>query len=146
MSDQDPDGFPEVVRPRRRRLWPWVLLLAVLVPAGAAAVAVEVVAGELSRKGTRPLRITYEVTGTAEDVTITYPTWQNGYVSTARLSPRTLPWAGETRTRGFMNGGSFAVTIGASGGAVACAVTVDDGTVRTATASGAFATATCGGF
>ncbi|MFI5746165.1 hypothetical protein ACIBBE_09550 [Streptomyces sp. NPDC051644] len=45
-----------------------------------------------------------------------------------------------------MNGGSFAVTLGESGGEVACTVTVDDGTVRTASASGAFATATCSGF
>ncbi|MET9659465.1 hypothetical protein [Streptomyces sp. NPDC006510] len=145
MSDQKPDGFPEGMW-RRRREWPWVLLVVVLVPAAGGAVAVELVAGELSREATKPLRVTYEVTGTAKDVTITYPTWQNGGLSTARLTLRTLPWAGETRTKGFMSGGSFAVTLGASGGEVACAVTVEDGTVRTATASGAFATATCGGF
>ncbi|MFF3780360.1 hypothetical protein [Streptomyces sp. NPDC001933] len=144
MSDQGPGGIPEGM-PRRRR-WPWVLFVSVLALAGAGAVAVEVAAGELSREGTRPLRITYEVTGTAKDVTVTYPTWRDGDLSTARLTLRTLPWAGETRTRGFMSGGSFAVTLGATGGEVACAVTVDNGTVRTATASGAFATATCGGF
>ncbi|MCX4732489.1 hypothetical protein [Streptomyces sp. NBC_01363] len=144
MSDRSPGGAPEAMR--RRRRWPWVLLVVVLAPAGGGAVAVEVVAGALSREGTKPLRITYEVTGTAKDVTVTYPTWHDGDLSTARLTLRTLPWAGETRTRGFMSGGSFAVTLGASGGEVACAVTADNGTVRTATASGAFATATCGGF
>ncbi|WP_413753761.1 hypothetical protein NRF20_32075 [Streptomyces sp. R-74717] len=45
-----------------------------------------------------------------------------------------------------MRGGSFAVTLGKSGGKVACAVTVDDGTVRTVPSSGAFATDTCSGF
>lgn len=145
MSDhRRPGGVPGGMR--RRRRWPWVLLVSVLVPACAGAVAVEVVAGALSREGAEPLRITYEVTGTAKDVTVTYPTWRDGSLSTARLTLRTLPWAGETRTRGFMSGGSFAVTLGATGGEVACAVTVDNGTVRTATASGAFATATCGGF
>ncbi|WP_326765195.1 hypothetical protein OG978_11960 [Streptomyces sp. NBC_01591] len=144
MSDQKPGGAPMAVR--RRRRWPWVLLVVVLALASGGAVAVGVVAGALSREETKPLRITYEVTGTAKDVTVTYPTWRNGDLSTARLTLRTLPWAGETRTRGFMSGGSFAVTLGASGGEVACAVTVDNGTVRTATASGAFATATCGGF
>lgn len=123
-----------------------MLLVVVLALAGGGAVAVGTVAGALSREGTKPLRITYEVTGTAKDVTVTYPTWRDGDLSTARLTLRTLPWTGETRTRGFMSGGSFAVTLGASGGEVACAVTVDNGTVRTATASGAFATAACGGF
>ncbi|MFF1644027.1 hypothetical protein [Streptomyces sp. NPDC058240] len=144
MSERSPGGAPEAMR--RRRRWPWVLLVVVSALAGGGAVAVGVVAGALSREATKPLRITYEVTGTAKDVTVTYPTWRDGDLSTARLTLRTLPWAGETRTRGFTSGGSFAVTLGASGGEVACAVTVDDGTVRTATASGAFATATCGGF
>ncbi|MEU9316624.1 hypothetical protein [Streptomyces sp. NPDC048295] len=144
MSDQRPDGVPEAAR--RRRRWPWVLLVVVLAPAGGGAVAVGAVAGALAREGTKPLRITYEVTGTAKDVTVTYPTWHDGELSTTRLTLRTLPWAGETRTRGFMSGGSFAVSLGASGGEVTCAVTADNGTVRTATASGAFATATCGGF
>ncbi|MDK0519097.1 hypothetical protein [Streptomyces sp. ML-6] len=131
---------------RPRRWWPGVLLLAVLVPAVGGAVAVEWTAGVLVREGTRPLRVTYEVTGTARDVTVTYPAWQDGGLSTARLSLRSLPWTGEVRTRGFLRGGSLAVTVGRSGGEVSCAVTVDDGTVRTASASGAFATATCDGF
>ncbi|MFJ2495373.1 hypothetical protein [Streptomyces sp. NPDC087539] len=145
MCDQSVDGAPEAV-PGGRRRWPWVLLVVVLALATGGAVAVELVAGALSRDGMEPRRIDYRVTGTAKDVTVTYPTWRDGDLATARLTLRTLPWAGETRTRGFMNGGSFAVTLGPSGGEVACAVTVDDGTVRTATASGAFATATCDGF
>ncbi|MGW2176908.1 hypothetical protein ACWCXX_02220 [Streptomyces sp. NPDC001732] len=145
MSDQEPPPAPGTARARRR--WPrLLLLLAVLVPVVGGAVAVEWAAGVLTREGTRPLRITYEVTGTAEDVTVTYPTWQEGGLSTARLTLRSLPWTGEVRTRGFMRGGSLAVTFGRSGGEVTCAVTVDDGTIRTASASGAFATATCDGF
>ncbi|MFD4948797.1 hypothetical protein ACFVYE_27235 [Streptomyces sp. NPDC058239] len=152
MSDQDPGGVPDQPwtrprpQPRRRRQWPWVVLVVVLVLACGGAAAVAVVAGELSREGTKPLRITYEVTGTAEDVMVTYLTWQDGDLLTVRLTLRTLPWTGELKTKGFMKGGSFAVTLGKSGGEVACAVTVDDGTVRTASASGAFATATCSGF
>ncbi|MER5362750.1 hypothetical protein [Streptomyces sp. NPDC002785] len=152
MSDQDPGGVPDQPwaqpppQPRRRRQWPWVLLVVVLVLAGGVAAAVGVVAGELSREGTKPLRITYEVTGTAKDVTVTYPTWQDGELSTARVTLRALPWTGELKTKGFMEGGSFAVTLGKSGGEVARTVTVDDGTVRTASASGAHATAICSGF
>ncbi|WP_405654352.1 hypothetical protein [Streptomyces sp. RK9] len=44
-----------------------------------------------------------------------------------------------------MKGGTLAVTTGASGGKVSCKVTAD-GTTRTGTASGKFATATCDGF
>ncbi|MFF4080206.1 hypothetical protein ACFYZN_12435 [Streptomyces sp. NPDC001777] len=131
---------------RPRRWWPGVLLLAVLVPTVGGAAAVEWTAGVLTREGTRTLRVTYEVTGTARDVTVTYPAWQDGGLSTARLTLRSLPWSGEVRTRGFMRGGSLAVTLGRSGGEVSCTVTTDDGTVRTASASGAFATATCDGF
>ncbi|MFE6662326.1 hypothetical protein ACFVFH_01990 [Streptomyces sp. NPDC057697] len=145
MGERNPDGAVEAV-PCGRRRWPWVLLVVVLALATGGAVAVELVAGALSREGTEPRRIGYRVTGTAKDVTVTYPTWHDGDLATARLRLRTLPWAAETRTRGFMSGGSLDVALGASGGEVACAVTVDDGTVRTATASGAFATASCDGF
>ncbi|MGW1193888.1 hypothetical protein [Streptomyces sp. NPDC002559] len=144
VGDRERFTAPGTARPRR--WWPGVLLLAVLVPAVGGAVAVEWTAGVLAREGARPLRVTYEVTGTARDVTVTYPAWQDGGLSTARLTLRSLPWTGEVRTRGFMRGGSLAVTLGRSGGEVSCAVTVDDGTVRTASASGAFATATCDGF
>ncbi|MGW1656870.1 hypothetical protein [Streptomyces atratus] len=154
MSDQDSGSVPDQPwpqpqpqpQPGRPRQWRWVALVVVLVLASGGAAAVAVVAGELSREGTKPLWITYEVTGTAKDVDVTYPTWQDGDLSTARLTLRTLPWTGELKTKGFMKGGSFAVTLGESGGEVACAVTVDDGTVRTASASGAFATAICSGF
>ncbi|MEV5980351.1 hypothetical protein [Streptomyces sp. NPDC052114] len=56
-----------------------------------------------------------------------------------------MPWSKKEKTRGFVRGGTPAVTAGASGGEVHCKVTAD-GTTRTATARGAFATATCSGF
>ncbi|MFF2012423.1 hypothetical protein ACFVWY_25530 [Streptomyces sp. NPDC058195] len=144
MGDGRPGGDPATVRPRRR--WPWVLLVVVLALTAGGAAAVVLTAAALSRDGTQPRRITYRVTGTAEDVTVTYPSWQEGGLAAARLRLRTLPWTGETLTRGFMSGGSFTVTLGAAGGEVSCAVRVDGGPVRTATASGAFATAACDGF
>ncbi|WP_392669976.1 hypothetical protein [Streptomyces sp. LN785] len=139
MSDPGPSGPP-------RRQWPQVVLLAALLVAACCAAVVGVLAGAWSRESAGTVRITYEVTGTAKGVTLTFPVWRDGRLSTERVTVRRLPWAGEVETRGFLKGGSFSASLGRSGGEVACAVTVDDGTYRTASAAGAFATAVCGGF
>ncbi|MFF1924849.1 hypothetical protein ACFVW8_30320 [Streptomyces sp. NPDC058221] len=146
MSEQATDDGPERQQPRRRRLWPWVVLMVAVLLALAAGAVSAVLAHGISQEGSKTLRIRYEVTGTARDVTLTYSTWQGEALSTGRLTLRTLPWAAELDTRGFMNGGSFVVGLGRSGGDVTCSVTADDGTRRTDRASGAFATATCSGF
>lgn len=150
MSEQatDDEPAPPSPPPQRQRLWlwPWVLLMVAVLLALAAGAVSAVLARAVSEEGSRTLRIRYEVTGTAKDVTLTYSTWRDKALSTGRLNLRTLPWAGELETKGFMSGGSFVVSLGRSGGEVACSVTVDDGTRRTDTASGPFATATCSGF
>ncbi|WP_327711482.1 hypothetical protein OG912_25960 [Streptomyces sp. NBC_00464] len=144
MSEQTGPGAP--APPPRRRLWPWVLLMIlVLLALGGGAVSA-VLAREVSAEGSRTVHIRYDVTGAAEDVTLTYSTWKGEELSTGRLTLRSLPWTGELDTKGFMSGGSFVVSLGKSGGDVACSVTVDDGTRRTARASGAFATAACNGY
>lgn len=123
------------------------MLLAVgLTLVVGGVVVVGVFARALSAEVAATVRVRYAVTGTAKDVTLTYSTWQDGELSTGRLRLTELPWAGELETRGFLSGGSLAVTMGESGGTAACSVTVDASTVRTAAASGPFATATCDGF
>ncbi|MFJ4967570.1 MmpS family transport accessory protein [Streptomyces sp. NPDC088755] len=87
----------------------------------------------------------YEVTGTAESVSIAYSTWQDGDQSTSQVTARSLPWTKEVTAKGVMKGATLGVTLGESGGEVACSVIVDDQPPRRATASGAFATATCSG-
>ncbi|MFG2596686.1 hypothetical protein [Streptomyces sp. NPDC048462] len=146
MSEQGADDGPDAPQPSRRRLWPWVVLMIVVLLALAAGAVSAVLARGLSEQSSQRLRVRYEVTGTATDVTLTYSTWQGEALSTGRLTLRTLPWAGELETRGFMNSGSFVVSLGRSGGDVACSVKVDDITRRTDRASGAFATATCDGY
>ncbi|WP_406426623.1 hypothetical protein [Streptomyces sp. NBC_01589] len=108
-SALDAVGLPCRPRPEpsRRRQWPRVLLIVVLLPADVDAAAVGVVAGEFDPQVPAPDR--------------------------------------RAEVRG-MNGGSLAVPLGKSGGEVACAVMVNDGTFGTASASEAFATAACGGF
>ncbi|NEC65114.1 hypothetical protein [Streptomyces sp. SID9727] len=145
MSEQVPPGGP-VPPPPRRRMWPWVLLLVAVVLALAAGAVMAVLSDVLRSEGSRKVHIRYEVTGTARDVVLTYSTWRGEELSTGRLALRSLPWAGEFDTKGFLSGGSFVVSVGRGGGDVSCAVTVDGGTRRTDSASGAYATATCDGY
>lgn len=145
MSEQANSGTP-VPPPPRRRLWPWVLLMVLVLLALVVGAVSAVLAREVSAETSRTVHIRYEVTGTAENVTLTYTTWRGEEPATGRLTLRSLPWAGEVDTKSFMSGGSFVVGLGKSGGDVACSVTVDDGTRRTDRASGAFATATCSGY
>lgn len=145
MSEQATPGTP-APPPPRRRLWPWVLLMVLVLLALVVGAVSAVLAREVSAETSRTVHIRYEVTGAAENVTLTYTTWRGEELATARLTLRSLPWAGELDTKSFMSGGSFVVGLGKSGGDVACSVTVDDGTRRTDRASGAFATATCSGY
>ncbi|WP_405897423.1 hypothetical protein OG242_07650 [Streptomyces sp. NBC_00727] len=145
MSEQVPPGDP-VPPPPRRRMWPWVVLLVAVVLALAAGAVMAVLSDVLRSEGSRKVHIRYEVTGTARDVVLTYSTWRGEELSTGRLALRSLPWAGELDTKGFMSGGSFVVSVGRGGGDVSCAVTVDGGSRRTDSASGAYATATCDGY
>lgn len=127
-------------------MWPWVVLLVAVVLALAAGAVMAVLSDVLRSEGSRKVHIRYEVTGTARDVVLTYSTWRGEELSTGRLALRSLPWAGELDTKGFMSGGSFVVSVGRGGGDVSCAVTVDGGSRRTDSASGAYATATCDGY
>lgn len=145
MSEQATSGAP-APPPPRRRLWPWALLMILVLLALAVGAVSAVLAREVSAESSRTVHIRYEVTGAAEDVTLTYSTWKGEELSTGRLILRSLPWTGELDTKSFMRGGSFVVSLGESGGDVACSVTVDNGIRRTDRASGAFATATCGGY
>lgn len=145
MSEQAPPGGP-VPPPPRRRMWPWVLLFVAVLLALAAGAVMAVLSDVLRSEGSRKVHIRYEVTGTARDVVLTYSTWRGEELATGRVALRSLPWAGELDTKGFMSGGTFVVSVGRGGGDVACSVTVDDGTRRTDSASGAYATATCDGY
>ncbi|MBB5108616.1 hypothetical protein [Streptomyces spectabilis] len=85
------------------------------------------------------------MTGDAKDVTITYSTYGDGHASQNQVTDVDPPWRKQLKTKGFVKGGRLAITTAASGGTVHCRVTAD-GTTRTATASGVFATAVCDGF
>ncbi|MFG3404465.1 hypothetical protein [Streptomyces sp. NPDC048142] len=154
MSEQSPYGAssggwshpPPPAAPEKRRRWPWILLVAVLLLIGGCVAVVALVADEVVEESERTVRVRYEVTGTAEGVSIAYTTWRDGRMSISQVTSQRLPWTKEVTTKGFVKGGSLGITVGASGGTAVCSVTVDDGSPHTATASGAFANALCRGF
>ncbi|MFZ4267961.1 hypothetical protein [Streptomyces arboris] len=154
MSEQSPYGAssggwagpPPAAPPKKRRKWPWILLMLILLMIGGCVAVVAGIFKGVSDESERTVRIRYEVTGTAENVSISYSTYRDGDISTSQETARSLPWTKEVTTKGFMKGGSLIITLGESGGKAACSVTVDDDAPRRATASGAFASASCSGF
>ncbi|MEU6849914.1 hypothetical protein ABZ901_08300 [Actinacidiphila alni] len=127
---------------KKRRKWPWILLILVVLFAGGCAVIVATVSHEV----TKTVKVKYSVTGTATNVTISYSTWHDDNISTSQETAKTLPWRKEVSTKGFIKGGTLTITLGEAGGKAECSVVVDNGTPKTATASGPFATASCDGF
>lgn len=116
--------------------------MVVLLFAGGCVAIIATIANEASKTAT----VKYEVTGDAQNVTVTYTTWNDGNAATSQESVAQLPWTKELKAKGFSRGGSLIVSLGAAGGSVSCSVTVDDDTPRTAQATGPFATATCSDF
>ncbi|WP_055702102.1 MULTISPECIES: hypothetical protein [Streptomyces] len=143
-----PQGWaapPAPLQRTKRRKWPWIVLVVLILLVGGCAALVVGIGHEVDKELKREVTVEYEVTGDAKDVTITYSSYRDGRLSQNQLADVDLPWSKKEKTRGFVRGGTLAVTTGASGGSVHCEVTAD-GTTRTATARGAFVTATCSGF
>lgn len=103
------------------------------------------VANDINQEANKTVTISYDATGTAKDATVTYSTFSDNGSSEGQLDTK-LPWHKDVTAKGLAKGGVLSVTAGADGGTVSCKVTVDGAVQKTETASGAFATATCGGF
>jgi hypothetical protein len=128
MTETDPPG-------RTGRWW--------LVIAASAALVVGAVA--LVRWTTvpdPPVRVVYQVSGTAAQATVTYSTFQGD--ETRRQELTRLPWRLELIAVEEPEHGVLTVTIGPAGGDVACEVSVADVERRSATATGAHTSALCG--
>lgn len=97
---------------------------------------------DVNEEANREAVIVYEVTGDAPSTDITYSTFGDE-MTTNNETVTTLPWKKEVTTTGIVKDGQLIVTTGADGGSVTCKLTVDGEVVKTATASGVFAMATC---
>ncbi|HEV2784712.1 MAG TPA: DUF4190 domain-containing protein [Actinophytocola sp.] len=100
---------------------------------------------DVREESNRVATVVYEVTGDAEEVTITYTTFGDG-VNSSQETAATLPWTKRVETTGLGKGGSLVVTAGTGGGTVTCKVVIDGNEAKTSTASGPLATASCADF
>ncbi|GAB1509290.1 DUF4190 domain-containing protein [Actinophytocola sp. KF-1] len=99
-------------------------------------------ADDIQEEANREAVIVYEVTGDAPSADITYSTFGDE-MTTNQETVTKLPWRKEVTTTGLVKEGQLIVSTGADGGSVTCKLTVDGKEVKTATASGTFAMATC---
>lgn len=97
---------------------------------------------DINEEANREAVIVYEVSGDAPSADITYSTYGDE-MTTNQETVTKLPWRKEVSTTGIVKDGQLIVSTGADGGSVTCKLTVDGKVVKTATASGAFAMATC---
>ncbi|MEY9937579.1 hypothetical protein [Streptacidiphilus sp. MAP5-3] len=143
---QAPAGAQGVAGKKPRNKWKIGCLgcggLALLV----GIIVVIVIVTSVNKAVNKTVKVDYKVTGTAKDVTILYSNWQSDSWSSSTSTVPTLPWSKQVTSSGLVKGGDLTVTTGADGGTVTCSVTVDNGTPKTGSASGAFATASCSGF
>ncbi|CCH35191.1 MmpS family transport accessory protein [Actinosynnema sp. NPDC047251] len=125
---------------RPTRHWPVITGSAVLV-LGALVLALWVARPE------EPSVVVYEVFGEAKSATVTYSTFDRNGSTTQEVELTSFPWSRELRVvRDDVRGGVLTVTIGPDGGSVGCKVGVDGVERRSATATGPFTSALCGGF
>lgn len=128
MAESDPPV-------RKGRKWLVITASAALV-VGALALVVWTAAPE------PPVRVVYQVSGTAPGATVTYSTFHDDETRQEELSG--LPWRMELVTTGEPDHGVLTVTIGPDGGDVACEVRVAGVERRSATATGPRTSALCG--
>jgi hypothetical protein len=102
-------------------------------------------ASDISKEANQTATISYDAGGTAKDATVTYSTFSTSGSSEGQQDT-VLPWHKDVSTTGLGKSGMLVVTAGVDGGTVTCKVTVNGVVQKTASASGAFATATCSNF
>ncbi|MGA6168230.1 MmpS family transport accessory protein [Amycolatopsis magusensis] len=96
---------------------------------------------EVQDEYNRTAAVTYDVTGDATGVEVTYGEALNPISETVSA----LPWTKQMENKGLIKGGMLTVMADETGGEVTCKITVDGTVVATNTASGPFAVAICTG-
>jgi hypothetical protein len=100
---------------------------------------------DVSEEANRVATITYEVTGDAQDVEISYTSYGDG-VTTNEEVAETLPWTKTVDVTGYGKGASLMIQLGPEGGEVSCKVSVGEQAPTTGVASGPYGVATCSDF
>ncbi|RZQ62132.1 DUF4190 domain-containing protein [Amycolatopsis suaedae] len=96
---------------------------------------------QVDKELNRTANVTYELTGDAAAVDVTYGEGTNPLSEDVP----TLPWRKDVQNKGPVPGGLLTATTGPDGGTVTCKITVDGKVVDTQTGSGAFTVVACTG-
>jgi len=96
---------------------------------------------EVNEEVNRTAKVTYEVSGDAKNVDVSYGETLDQKEETVA----TLPWTKEMENKGVYKGGMLTVTTDENGGTVTCKITVDGKEVSTKTDTGPFASVVCTG-
>ncbi|MEU8639575.1 MmpS family transport accessory protein [Amycolatopsis sp. NPDC048633] len=99
---------------------------------------------DVNDQATQRHTITYSVTGDSKTADVDYSTFEPAD-SVKSETGAAVPWTKTVEATGLFIG-AFTVTTGEDGGSVTCKVVVDGKEVKTATASGEYAVASCTGF
>ncbi|GAB2643338.1 hypothetical protein GCM10027169_09120 [Gordonia jinhuaensis] len=145
---QPPQGYyPPPTPPKKRRKWPWILLaIFVVIFAGIASCAALVggAVNSVDKESKKVVAVTYEVTGTSTDGTITYTA---GNLDSAQDTNQQLPWTKTVDITGLGKFVSLSATsaIDADNATITCTIKVGGKVISTQTAHGALASASCSG-
>jgi hypothetical protein len=99
---------------------------------------------DVNDQATQKHTIVYSVTGDAKTADIDYSTFEKA-ADVKSETGAAVPWTKTVEATGVYIG-AFTVTTGEQGGSVTCKVVVDGKEVKTATAAGEYAVASCTGF
>jgi Mycobacterium membrane protein len=147
-----PVGYAPTAPPKKRKVWPWVLLgvCLVLILGFAGCVAIIGTAanqvGDQIKADSRPVLVTYEVTGegvsTANNITYT----KDVNLGQEQATGQPLPWKKDIQFgEGLFKPLSIVAQAGDGTGTITCRILVDGAEVTKSTSQGQFAVVSCSG-
>ncbi|MEV0362612.1 MmpS family transport accessory protein [Nocardia fusca] len=145
---QDPYAGPAPAgrrSPHRRARWPWFaagLVLMILCLVGGCVAVVAGIANEVGEDADREVAVSYEVEGTAGEVSVTYLGHDLGM---ARETAAGLPWRRDVLIDSFGTMVSLIAVNDADGGEVTCRILIGGRLVSEQTSTGPHASAGCSG-
>lgn len=141
-----PPGWQQPQPPAKKRrgclIAAIVVVLVVLIGAVSCVAIVASGAKSIDDQSKQEHTVLYEVTGTGKALSIVYSSDAQG--SSGQEADAPLPWSKTVKIAGLLRIYTLTATNGMdSTGEIACKITVDGKVVKTATAKGAAASASC---
>ncbi|MEP9393130.1 MULTISPECIES: hypothetical protein [Gordonia] len=139
-------GYPPPQPPKKRKIWPWILLAVVIVIIAFVGGCVALIGGaaeSIDNESNRTVTVTYEVTGEGQASSVTYTT---NDVNVSQDTNAALPWTKDVQISGLGKFVSLTATndFDASG-SITCTIKQGEKVISTNTSSGPAATASCSG-